>query len=430
MSLENVATTETNVRELTIKIDKETFDKATDKVFHKNAAKMNVPGFRKGKAPRSIIEKMYGKGVFYEDALDDIIPGAYQEALTESGLDVVSRPEFDIDTIDENGVVLKAKVYVYPETALKSYKGLKIEKTVKPVTDEDVDHEIGHVQERNARTVDVTDRAAEMGDTVTFDFDGSVDGVHFDGGKAENYSLKLGSGQFIPGFEEQIAGKNIGDEFDVNVTFPEDYQAEELKGKAAVFACKLHAISKSELPALDDDFAKDVSEFDTLDEYKADLKAKMEERNAGAADREAEEALIGKLIDNLEAEIPACMFDNEVENQVRDFDNRLRQQGMELSMYFKYTGMDLEGLREQMRPNAERQVKARLALEAVAKKEKIEASDEDIDAELEKIAKAYNMEVEQVKLYVDRESVAKDITVQKAMEVVKAAAKITEKTED
>lgn len=431
MSLINVTTPEKNVRELEIGVEKAVFDKACNAAYKKNVAKMTIPGFRKGKAPRSIVEKMYGTGVFYEEALNDIIPDAYEEAVKASGIaDIVSRPEFDVKSIDDNGVVLLAKVYVKPEVVVKDYRGLEIEAADTAVTDAEMDAEIQKLRERNSREIAVTDRAAKMGDTVVFDFDGTVDGVAFDGGKSENYSLKLGSGQFIPGFEEQIVGKSIDEAFDVNVTFPEDYHAAELAGKAAVFACKLHEIKDIELPALDDEFVKDISEFDTLDAYKADLRVKMEERKKTAADNAAKETLIAKVVEKMEADIPEPMIETEVENQVRDFDMRLRQQGMNLKTYFQYTGLDLDGMREQFKPMAERQVKARLALEGVVKAEGITASDEEIAKEYEDIAKGYNMTVEDVKKYVDDTSVANDITVRKAVDFLVENAVSVEKKEE
>lgn len=427
MSLTKSETIEKNKYELQFSVDKATFDAAVDKVYRKQVRSITVPGFRKGKAPKSIIEKMYGKGVFYEDAINDLIPQAYTEALEEAKLDTVGQPEFDVVSIDENGLVLSAKVYVKPEVEIKDYLGIEVEKEVVPVSDEDVDKEIETVRERNSREIDVTDRAAEMGDTAVIDFDGYCDGVAFEGGKGTDYALKLGSGSFIPGFEEQVAGKKIDEEFDVNVTFPEDYHATELAGKAAVFKCKLHAITKVELPELDDDFAKDVSDFDTFAEYKSDLKAKIEKRHEAAADNAVEEKLVEALIEKLEADIPEPMFVAETENFVRDYDNRLRSQGLDLNTYFKYTGMTLDSLREQMRPQAERQVKARLALEKIAALENLEASEEDINAEYENIAKAYSIEAEQVKASIASEAIAEDMKVKKAMELVKEKAVVTNK---
>ena len=427
MSLIKTENIEKNRYELQIAVDSAKFNAAVSAVYHKQAKNITVPGFRKGKAPRAIIEKMYGSGVFYEDAINDLIPEAYTEAIAEAKLDVVGQPEFDVVSIDENGLVLSAKVYVKPEVEIKDYFGIAVEKEVAPVTDEDVEREIKMVQERNSREIEVTDRAAEMGDTTVIDFEGFCDGVAFEGGKGTDYALKLGSGSFIPGFEEQIVGKSIDEEFDVNVTFPEEYHAADLAGKPSVFKVKIHAITKVELPELDDDFAKDVSEFDTFAEYKADVKAKIEKRHEAAAENAVEDKLVEALIEKLEADIPEPMFVAETENFVRDYDTRLRSQGLDLNTYFKYTGMNLDSLREQMRPQAERQVKARLALEKIAALENLEATEEDINAEYEKIAAAYGIEVDQVKASIDSDAIAADMKVQKAMELVKEKAVITVK---
>ncbi len=427
MSLTKSELIEKNKYELQISVDKATFDAAVSAVYRKQVKSITVPGFRKGKAPRSIIEKMYGTGVFYEDAINDLIPSAYTEAAKESGLDIVGQPEFDVVSIDENGLVLSAKVYVKPEVEIKDYAGIEVEKDVAPVTDEEIDKEIETVRERNSREIEVTDRAAEMGDTTVIDFEGFCDGVAFEGGKGTDYALKLGSGSFIPGFEEQIVGKNIDEEFDVNVTFPAEYHAEDLAGKPAVFKVKIHAITRVELPVLDDDFAKDVSEFDTFDEYKADLKAKIEKRHETVAENAVEDKLVEVLIEKLEADIPEAMYEAETENYVRDYDTRLRAQGLDLKTYFKYTGMNLDALREQMRPQAERQVKARLALEKIAALENLSATEEDINAEYEKIATAYGIEVDQVKASIAPEAIAEDMKVQKAMEFVKEKAVIKAK---
>ena len=427
MSLIKAENIEKNRYELQISVDSAKFNAAVSAVYRKQVKNITVPGFRKGKAPRAIIEKMYGAGVFYEDAINDLIPDAYTEALAESKLEVVGQPEFDVVSIDENGVVLSAKVYVKPEVEIKDYFGIKVEKEVAPVDDEALNREIETVRERNSREIDVTDRPAEMGDTAVIDFEGFCDGVAFDGGKGTDYALKLGSGSFIPGFEEQVVGKSVDEEFDVNVTFPEEYHAAELAGKPAVFKVKIHAITKVELPALDDEFAKDVSEFDTFDEYKADLKAKLEKRNEATATAAMEDKLVEALIEKLEADIPEPMFVAETENFVRDYDTRLRSQGLDLNTYFKYTGMTLDALREQMRPQAERQVKARLALEKIAVLENVEVSEEDINAEYEKIAAAYGIELDQVKASIDSEAIAADMKVQKAMELVTAKADVTVK---
>ena len=427
MSLTKSEMIEKNQYELQFSVDKATFDAAVDKVYRKQVKSISVPGFRKGKAPKSIIEKMYGTGVFYEDAINDLIPAAYTEALEESKLEAVSQPEFDVVSIDENGLVLSAKVFVKPEVEIKDYAGIEVEKNVVAVTDEDVNKEIQVIRERNSREIEVTDRAAEMGDTTVIDFEGFCDGVAFEGGKGTDYSLKLGSGSFIPGFEEQVAGKNIGEEFDVNVTFPEEYHAADLAGKPAVFKVTIHSITNVELPELDDDFAKDVSEFDTFDEYKADLKAKIEKRHEAAANNAVEDKLVDALIEKLEADIPEPMFVEETENFVRDYDNRLRSQGLDLGTYFKYTGLTLDNLREQMRPQAERQVKARLALEKIAELENLEATEEDINGEYENIANAYGVELEQVKASIDAEAIAADMKVKKAMDLVKEKAVVTTK---
>ncbi len=422
MSLINKELTDKNLYTLEIGVDKEVFEAAVNRAYKKNVGKINVPGFRKGKAPRVIIERMYGKGVFYEDAINECIPDAFDAALKESELNMVGRPEFDVKSVDENGLVLLAKVYVKPEVSVKDYAGIEAERNETPVTDADVDAEIGRVQERNARSVDVTDRAAEDGDIAVIDFDGSVDGVAFDGGKAENHELKLGSGQFIPGFEEQIVGKSIGESFDVNVTFPETYHEKSLAGKAAVFAVKLNGLKKNELPALDDEFAKDVSEFDTFAEYKADVKAKMEERNKNAADASFEENVMIALIDKMEADIPECMFETETENSLRDYDNRLRMQGLDLSTYLKYTGMNLDTMRAQLRPQAEKQVKIRLALEKIAELEKLTVTEEDINAEYKRIAEAYNMPEEEVRKLVEDKGISDDLLVKAAADFVKKNA--------
>ena len=427
MKLTKSEVIEKNRYELQFSVEKEVFDKATQAVYQKQVKNMNIPGFRKGKAPRSIIEKMYGKGIFFEDAINDLLPEAYSEAVKEAGIQAVGQPEFDIVSIDDNGLAMSAKVYVKPDINVKNYIGIEVEKNVEPVTDEEVDREIQMVRERNSREIEITDRAAENGDSVVIDYAGSVDGVAFEGGTAKNQTLTLGSGHFIPGFEDQVVGKNIGEEFDVNVTFPEDYHAKELAGKAAVFKVKLHSINKVELPALDDDFAKDVSEFDTFDEYKADVKAKIEKRHETTAENKVEDALMTTLIDSLEDEIPEAMFVAETENCVRDYDNSLRMRGLDLNTYFKYTGLNLDGLREQLRPQAERQVKGRLILEKVAALENITPSEDEINEEFNKMATAYSVPLEQVKQNIDAAVIAEDLKVRKALDLIKEKANITVK---
>lgn len=428
MSLKNVSTPETNVRELEISIEKASFDAAVMRAYKKKVGTIAIPGFRKGKAPKSVIEKMYGSDFFYNDALNDILPDAYEEAVKESGLEPISQPEFDFGSFEGDEITVKAKFYVKPEVEVADYFGFELEKTITPVKDEDVDAEIERRRRTNARMVEVTDRAAQNGDTVTIDYCGSIDGVEFAGGKDEGHKLKLGSGSFIPGFEAQIEGHNVDDKFDVNVTFPEDYHAEDLKGKAAVFACKLHKIEFEELPELDDEFAKDVSEFDTLAEYKADVKAKLTERSDNIATNLLEEKLIDALLAKTTVEVPPVMIENEVFSELRNFETRLMQQGMNLDIYMQYTGATIDDLKEQARPQAERQVKTRLALEKVATLEKIEVTDEEIDAEYASISESAKMEVEKVKEQVTKEDVDYHLTLKKALDMLREKAVITEKT--
>lgn len=415
-----------NNYEFEISFDSATFNAAVDKVYKKSAKNITIPGFRRGKAPRAIIEKMYGKGFFYEDAINDLIPENYEAAVKEAGIEPIGQPEFDVLSIDEEGVVLKAVVYVMPEMKIENYRGIAANKTTFTVTNEEVDHEIEHARQRNAREIDVTDRAAEMGDTANIDYEGFADGVAFEGGKGEGHDLKLGSGSFIPGFEEQVAGHNIGDEFDVVVTFPEVYHSEELAGKEATFKCKLNAIKNEELPELDDEFVKDVSEFDTLDEYKADIKAKITSRKEKNADAEVEEQLIDYLVANLEGDVPQPLYDAEAENIVRDYDMRLRSQGLDLATYMKYTGQTLDSLREQMKPAAERQVKTRLALQKIVELENIDVTDEAVDEEFARMAEMYQMEVEKIKEVIAAEDIKGDLKLKAAVELVKEAAVITE----
>ncbi|MDD6094331.1 MAG: trigger factor, partial [Clostridia bacterium] len=424
MSLNSSKLIDKNLYELKIGIDAETFGAAVNSVYKRQAKNITVPGFRKGKAPRSIIEKMYGKGVFYEDAINALIPDAYESALKESGIDAVGQPEFDVESVDENGVVLVAKVYVKPEVKIEGYKGIEVTRKVERTTAAEVKAEIDRVRDRNSRMIDVEDRAAKTGDTANIDYEGFVDGVAFDGGKGEGYDLILGSGQFIPGFEDQIVGHNIGDEFDVVVTFPADYHAEELAGKEATFKTKLNGLKLKELPAADDEFARDVSDFDTFAEYEADVKAKIKKRKEDAADSEVEGQLIDALMEKLDADIPEVMFAAETENFVRDYDTRLRMQGLDLKTYFQYTGMTLDSLREQLRPQAEKQVKTRLALEKIAELEAVAVSDDEVEAEYTRLAEAYGMEADKIKETVAAEDIAADLKVKKAVDLVKAAAVI------
>ncbi len=423
MSLIKKELTEKSGFVMEFSVSKEAYDKAEMAAYKKQVKDISIPGFRKGKAPKHIIETYYGKGVFFEDAINACIPEAFEAAVKEAGLDIVGSPKFDLVSNDGD-IVLKAEGFVKPEVTIEGYRGIEVEKKLEEVTDEAVEAEVTRARERNARSVEITDRAAEMNDIANINYEGSVDGVPFDGGKGENHDLKLGSGAFIPGFEEQIVGKSIGEEFDVNVTFPEEYHAKELAGKAAVFKTKLNSLKVEELPEADDEFAKDVSEFDTIAEYKADIKSKMEKRNADAADREVENALAEALMEKLVAEIPEPMFEAETENFVRDYDTRLRQSGLDLKTYFKYTGLTLEALREQMRPQAERQVKVRLALEKIAELESLTVSDEAVDAEYKRIAEAYNVPEEEVKKMIKSEDINADLRVADAMKLVKDSAVI------
>ncbi len=423
MTLIKAEKTEKSAFLLEFSVDKETFEKAVNKIYRKQVGSINIPGFRKGKAPRSVVERMYGKGVFYEDAANELLPDAYEAALAEAAITPVGRAEFDITSIDENGIVFTATVPVKPAVEIEGYKNIEAAKVVDAVTEVEIDNEIKVVREQNSRETEIADAPAEMGNSVKINFEGFVDGVAFEGGKGEDYSLKLGSGSFIPGFEEQVAGHAIGEEFDVNVTFPEEYHAAELAGKPAVFKVTINAITKIELPELDDDFAKDVSEFDTFAEYRADIEAKILKRHEAAAESAFEETIVKALCEKLTGEeIPEAMYESETENILRDYDNRLRMQGLDLNTYFKYTGMTLDSMREQFRPQAESFVKTRLALEKIAELENLTVSEEDVEAEYTRLAEAYQMEADRVKAMIPAESVAEDLRVKAAMELVKASA--------
>ena len=430
MSLKNVTSPEKNVSVLELQIDKGAFDAAVMKAYKRNVGKMNVPGFRKGKAPKNIIEKLYGSAVFYDEALDNLLPGIYSDAVKEAGLEVVSSPEIDIVSIDENGVALTAKVYTKPEAVVEKYKGLEAAKETVRVTKNEIAEEIELIRKRNGRLITIEDQPAEDGDETTIDFEGFLDGSAFEGGKGEKFPLKLGSGSFIPGFEEQIIGHKAGDEFEIKVTFPEDYGAKELAGKETVFKIKLHEVKRTELPEVDDEFVKDVSEFNTVDEYKADVKAKITERKQKAAERAFEEAVIDELLANTQVDIPAAMIDGEVDDQVRDYDYRLQMQGANLDTYFKYTGSTMESLRESFRPGAERNVRTRLALEAVVKAENITPTEDEIEEEYRKIASGYNVDIQKVKDSIPLSGVTADICLNKALELIKANAVKPAKKED
>lgn len=419
---------ENSKHELQFSVDAAAFNEAVEKAFKREGRKYSIPGFRKGKAPRHMIEKMYGADIFHYDAINDIFPEAYEAAVKETGIEPVDRPEVEVVSMSaEEGAVLKAVVTVKPEVKIGEYKGLEAVKTVKAVEDSAVDAEIDRMRERNARIL-TREGKAENGDITDIDFEGFIDGTAFEGGKGEHFSLTLGSGQFIPGFEDQIVGHEAGEEFDVNVKFPEEYQAAELAGKDATFKVKLHEVKYKELPVADDEFAKDVSEYDTVDELKASIRKNMEESNEKQAELEVENALVDKVIETLEGDIPAVMIENRIDEMVRDFEYRLGQQGLRLEDYIKYTGGDEAKFREGFKDQADKQVKIRLALEAVADAEGIVATEEDFENELSRIAGMYQMEVDKVRSLVPETEVKRDLAVNKAIDFIKSNAKITTET--
>ena len=427
MSLQ-VEKLEKNMAKLTVEVPAEQFEAALKTSFNKNKSKFNIPGFRKGKAPQAMVEKMYGEGVLYEDAIDVILEETYPDAAKESGLDIVSRPEISVEQIEKGkAFIYTATVAVKPEVTLGEYKGIEVEKAKPEVTDADIEAELKKVQEQNSRMITVEDRAVENGDQTVIDFDGSVDGVPFEGGKAEDYPLTIGSHSFIETFEDQIVGKNIGEEFDVNVTFPEDYHATELAGKPAVFKVKVKEIKVKELPELNDEFAGEVSEFETLDEYKADIKAKLAETKQQQATTENENNVVEKVVANAAMEIPEPMIDQQVNNMIEDYARRMQSQGISLEQYMQFTGMTAEKLQEQMRPQAERRIRTRLVLEAVVAAEKIEVAEEAVEAEFAKMAENYKMEVEQIKSIMGETGLAQmkeDMAVQEAVDFLVAEAKL------
>lgn len=413
-----------NSYELVVNVDGETFEKAVNAVYKKQVKNINIQGFRKGKAPRAIIEKMYGSEVFYEDAMQDCYPDALYDAAKEAGLEIVKVESLEAVEASKEGFTFKTNVIVKPTMEINDYKGIEVEKKSTEVTDELVDAEIEKIRERNSRMVTVEDRACENGDTAVIDFEGFADGVAFEGGKAENYNLKLGSGNFIPGFEEQIVGHKTGEEFSINVKFPEDYQAEELKGKDAEFKIVLHEIKTTELPEVDDEFVKDVTDKDTLDEWKEELKVTVANRLADEAEKDIDDQIANKLMELLEGEIPEAMFENQANEMVREFDMRLRSQGLDMNTYMQYMGMDPNSLTDMYKDEAEKRVKLRLALETVARKENIEVSADDLEEEYKKIAENYKMEADKVKSAIPEESLTEDIKVEKALKFVKDSAEI------
>ena len=425
MSLQ-VEKLENNMAKLTIEVPADDLEKALQSAYMKQKNKIAMPGFRKGKAPRAMIEKMYGTGVFYEDAANELIPEAYETAAKESELEIVAQPEIDVTQIESGKpFIFTATVALKPEVTLGEYKGIEVEKKEVEVTDEEVEAEINKVRESNARMLDIDDRATQDGDTVLIDFDGYVDGKQFEGGKADDYSLVLGSHSFIDNFEEQLVGKNIGDDVEVNVTFPENYQAEELQGKPAVFKVKIKEIKVKELPELDDDFAQDVSNFDTIAEYKEDLKKKLTENKEEALKREREEAVIGKIIENAQMDIPEQMVDAQTRQMTQEFAQRLSSQGLSIDQYMQFTGLTPQKMIEELKPQALKRIQSRLVLEAVVAAENIETTEEELDKEIENMASMYQMEVDKLKEVIgeeEKKQIGLDLAVQKAVEMVTEAA--------
>lgn len=425
MSLK-VENLEHNMVKLTIEVSADEFEKAMQSAYVKNKGRINIPGFRRGKAPRQMIEKMYGAAIFYEDAANEIIPSAYDREVAECDLELVSQPKIEVTQIEKGQpFIFTAEVAVKPEVTLGEYKGLEVPKADLTVTDEEIDAEVDKEREKNSRMIDVDDRAVANGDSIKLDFDGSVDGVPFEGGKAENYDLVIGSGSFIPGFEEQLVGAEIGKELDVNVTFPEEYHAENLAGKAAVFKCRVNEIKVKELPEADDDFAQDVSEFDTLAEYKEDIKKRLTEKKETEAKNAKETAALEKAVENAQMDIPAAMIDNQVRQMADDFARRIQSQGISLEQYLQFTGMTADKLLDQMRPEAEKRIKNSLVLEAIAKAESFEISDEKVEEEINKMAETYKMEADKVKELLGEAGVAQmknDLGIQEAVNFLRDSA--------
>ena len=426
MSLQ-VEKMEKNMAKLTIEVAAEDLEKAMQNAYQKAKGRISIPGFRKGKAPRKMIEQMYGKGIFLEDAVNALIPEHYSKALAECDLEIVSQPTIDITQAEPGkALIFTAEVATKPEVTLGDYKGVEVPKTEINVTDEDVDAEIKKEQEKNSRTINVEDRGAQLQDVVTIDFEGSVDGVPFDGGQATEYPLTLGSNTFIPGFEEQLVGAKVGDDVDVKVTFPEEYQAKELAGKEAIFKCAVKKIEAKELPELDDDFAKDVSEFDTLAEYKEHVKTNLEDKKADEAKRAKEDAAVDKAIENAQMDIPEAMLMTQCRQMLDDFSRRMQSQGLSMDQYFQFTGMTADKMMEDMKPQALKRIQTRLVLEKVAEVENIQPTEEEVNEEIAKMAEAYKMEADKLKELLgerELEQMKKDMAVQKAVTVIADAAK-------
>ena len=433
MSLQ-VEKLEKNMAKLTIEVSAEDLDKAMEKAYQKQKSRISLPGFRKGKAPRKMIESMYGKGVFMEDAVNSLVPQEYTKALGECDLEIVSQPEINVTQMEPGkALIFTADVAVKPEVTLGDYKGVEVPKSEIAVTDEEVDAEVKKEQDKNARTVAVEDRAAANGDITTIDFEGFVAGVAFEGGKGTDYALTLGSGTFIPGFEDQLVGANTGDHVEVKVTFPEEYQAKELAGKEAVFQCDVKKIETKEVPELDDEFAKDVSEFDTLAEYKEDVKKKLTEKKEKEARTAKENAAVDKAIENAQMDIPELMTKTECRQMMDDFSRRMQQQGLSMEQYFQFTGQSMDKMMEDMKPQALKRIQTRLVLEKVAEAENIQPSEEEITEEIQKMADAYKMEADKIREAIGEsglEQMKKDMAVQKAVTVIADAAVEVEKAAD
>ena len=428
MKLLKNETIEKNIVKLTIEVDKEAFAAAVEKSYKKNVKKIAIPGFRKGKAPRNSIEKYYGKGIFWEDAVNFVCPDAYEFAVKEAGIDPVDRPEIDIETLEEDKeLVLTATVTVRPEVELGQYMGISADKKNYRTKVADVDAELKAAREKNARMINVEDRAVKKGDFTVIDYEGFVDGVAFAGGKGQDHNLEIGSGQFIPGFEDALVGAKIGVEKEINVTFPEEYHAEELKGKPAVFKVTVKSIQVKELPELNDEFAKDVSEFDTLEEYKADIKAKLDKANADKTAAEFEGNVIKEVVAASKVDIPQCMIDSAIEDMMRDFGYRLSSQGLSLEQYMQFTGMTPDSFKDQYKEQAEERVKSNLVISEIAKKENIEVTDEDVENELKNMAEMYGMELDKLKEFIkdgEKENLKDELKLKKAVTLVVGAAKV------
>ena len=432
MSLVSSNQVETNRTELTVEVKGEKFRKAVDAAVAKNMKKITIPGFRKGKAPRAMVEKMYGKGMFYEDAMNALYPVAYSEAVDAAGIKPVDSADVEVLEVNDEGFTFKATVTTKPIPELGEYKGLSAVKAAVEVTDEQIEHQFAHLRDQYARVIEVTDRAAKLGDIADINFEGFVDGVAFEGGKGENHPLTLGSGSFIPGFEDQVVGHSVGEEFDVNVTFPEEYGEKSLAGKASVFKVKINGIKERQLPEVDDEFAKDVSEFDTLEEFKKDMKAKMIASAEEKAAADFENKLLEQVVANMKVDVPGCMIENRIRELMQDFAMRMSQQGLSLKDFLQYSGQTEEQFKETFRPQAESQVKTRLAMEAIAEAEKIVPTEEEIEEEYKKLSEQYHTELEKLRGIISAAEISEDVACRKALEIVResASALPEEKKED